>query len=72
MEPSRLREGGGHPRSPGFMGEPSLEPRTQMSHLEFTVRGLFAPLTLVAMALLCGDGEQGTVWAWDFEGVVSV
>lgn len=57
MEPSRLREGGGHPRSRGFMGEPGLEPRTQMSHLEFTVRGLFAALTLVAVALLCGDGE---------------
>lgn len=72
MEPSRLREGGGHPRSPGFMGEPGLELRTQMSHLEFTVRGLFAASTLVAVALLCGDGEQGMVWGWDFEGVVSV
>lgn len=61
VEPSRLREGGDHPRSRGFMGKPGLEPRTQMSHLEFIVRGLFAPLTLVALALLRGYGEQGMV-----------
>lgn len=54
VEPSRLREGGGHPWSRGFMGEPGLEPRTQMSHLEFIVRGLLAPLMLMALAPLRG------------------